>query len=123
MTIARATTPSALRKRIELRVAVLIELGRALEGASLRWGQMEASYKRSIAAELGIELVTKTAAEKRGHVLKRGAEPLGSIYFGAPISRHAPVYVLGVHTKPSKSAVAQPSPEPLFDDEDLDESW
>lgn len=49
---------------------------------------------RPVAAALGCTLVTKSGAEKRGYRIRRGAKPVGSMYFGSPISRFADVYVL-----------------------------
>ena len=55
-----------------------------------------------MAAEMGIVLVTITAAAKRGHKPKRGVVPVVLAYFGAPLQRYAGLFILHIQTRPEK---------------------
>lgn len=74
-----------------------------LNGNTFSWGDGQRTSWVPILREIGITLITKTQIQKRGLVLKRGAKPVGTAYFGAPIKRYADLYVLEVQcTKPKK---------------------
>lgn len=73
---------------------VAFQIVRALkEGKMFFWKGSE-NHLIDIAADMGLTLITESRAKKAGFVLKKGQQPVGSVYFGAPISREAEVYVL-----------------------------
>lgn len=91
----RDRSPSEIVRRLDCFLSVAIQLRRALKREKqFVWDGTEGEYNVQWAAEMGLTLVTKTQIEKRGYRLKRGAKPVGFRYFGAPISRRHPVYVL-----------------------------
>ncbi|MCG8595663.1 MAG: hypothetical protein MI785_15045 [Kiloniellales bacterium] len=92
--------PSSVVRRLERRKRVADEIMDGLQGRPFRWGDGTYSAKRPLLEELGVTLVTETRLRKIGRALKRGVRPVGSIYFPAPIQRHADVYVLECQTKP-----------------------
>lgn len=92
--------PSSVIRRLERRKRVAGEIIDGLQGRPFRWGDGTHSAKRPLLEELGVTLVTETRLRKIGRAVKRGARPVGSIYFPAPIQRHADVYVLECQTKP-----------------------
>ena len=99
------TSPAAFIDKYQRRCDLIAEVIEALEIARdavtvgpIYWGDGEYTSKRKLLDELGIKLVTKTALEKRGHRVKRGATPVGTVHFPAPIQRHCAVYILGVQT-------------------------
>ena len=73
-------------------VAGKIEAG--LQGSPFHWNMGEGDYCVEWAKMMGINLVTKTQITKLGYRLKKGVYPVGSRYFGAPISKSAMLYVL-----------------------------
>lgn len=87
-------TPSAFIAQLERRINVANEIIAGLRGSPFSWGGGETTSKSHILKELGITLVTKTRARKLGYELNKKAKPVGSVYFGAPISNYANVYVL-----------------------------
>ena len=87
-------TPSALARHLESRVAVLQAIIDGLRGKPFSWGSGEALSRKHILGEIGITLVTFTVLQKKGYKLNRGAKPVGTIYFDAPIQKRHPVYVL-----------------------------
>lgn len=102
---AKAARDAALKARpMESRAKVLaraeryrdvaFQIARALrEGKMFFWKGSE-NHLIGIAADMGLTLITESRARKAGYTLKKGQSPVGSIYFGAPISRDAEVYVL-----------------------------
>lgn len=50
--------------------------------------------------QAGVVLMTPTAMLRRGHEPKRGARPVGTAYFGAPIKQDGELYVWGLQTRP-----------------------
>ena len=80
------------------------EVRAGLAGSPFQWSESERKRNEPILAAAGVELLSQTAIEKRGHVLRRGARPVGTAYFGAPIQRYTPLYVLHVQTRPKSEA-------------------
>lgn len=87
--------------KVRAKMDVLTEVLAGLEGQRFDWGMAEAAHKAKVLREMGIELVTANGARKRGHVLKKGAMPVGKRYFGAPIQRSADVYIFDLQTRPA----------------------
>lgn len=92
--------PSSVVRRLKRRKRVADEIVDGLQGRPFRWGDGTYSGKRRLLEELGVTLATETRLRKIGRTVKRGARPVGSIYFPAPIQRQADVYVLECQTKP-----------------------
>lgn len=87
-------TRAKVKARAERYRAVAAEIERGLSGGkSFHWKGSE-NHLIQIAADMGLTIITQSRAEKAGFVLKRNQRPVGTIYFGAPISRIANVYVL-----------------------------
>ena len=93
------STPSSAILRIDSAVRYLKAVRDGLAGNPFNWRAVDAQHARPILQAFGIELVTITGARRMNHLLKRGAQPVGKIYFTAPISSHHDVYVVGVQTK------------------------
>lgn len=90
-------TPSVKAKELERRANVLQEVVNGLRGLPFSWGDGEATAKRNLLAELGLYLLTETAIKKQKMFMSKRTKPIGFIYFPAPISKHYPVYLKGVH--------------------------
>ena len=90
----RDHAPSEIVRRLDSLRAVAGAIQRGLKGTPFHWNGTEGDYNVMWAADLGLTLITKTQVEKRGYRLKRGARPVGSRYFGSPISKSASLYVL-----------------------------
>lgn len=85
---------AVVRARTERFANVAYQIHRALkEGKPFHWKGSE-SHLVDVAASMGLTIITRSRAEKAGYTLKRGQKPVGTIYFGAPISKTAAVYVL-----------------------------
>lgn len=100
-------TPSEMAAKLDRRAYVAEQIRDALLGRhkTFTWGDGQRRAWEPIARSMGATLLAKTAIERRGLRLKRGARPVGTIYYGAPISRFADVYVLECQTAP-KGAVS-----------------
>ncbi len=59
-------------------------------------------HARPVLESLGFTLVSRTYIEKHGWELKRNQNPVGQVYYTAPISRMVDVYVLEVQARPKK---------------------
>jgi hypothetical protein len=78
----------------------ITELELGLIGAKgFIWGETEGRSKMGWLSRLGFVLVSKSKLEKGGHELKKGAKPVGTTYYGAPIKRYTDLYLLNVQTK------------------------
>ncbi len=87
------------RSKLRVRRDLLVAICDALDnGKTLSWGSGERTSKSRVLRELGIELVTKTGARKRGLRIKRGATPVANGYFTAPLQVYADLYIVGVQT-------------------------
>lgn len=94
-------TPSALADYLERRTLLLTAIIEGIRGNPFEWGESERKIKiHQLENEFGIKLVSANAIKRAGHVLKSRANPIGKVYYGAPIQKYVDVYVLGVHTKP-----------------------
>jgi hypothetical protein len=86
-----------------------------LEGKPFAWGDGQRNAWISMLQEFNITLVTQTGLKKRGYRLKRGAKPVGSAYFGAPLQIHADLYVLQIQcvkVGELEQTESEPQPEP-----------
>lgn len=85
--------------RIAYCKGALEELLAGASGAKpFYWGETEGQSKMAWLARAGFVLVSKTKLEKGGHQLKKGAKPVGRVYYGAPLKVKADLYLLGVQT-------------------------
>lgn len=87
------------------RFGILRLVARRLAGETTvpEWSEGErVTYSRMLRG-LGLHLITATAAAKQGLRIKRGAQPIATGYFGAPIQRHAELYVLELQCRPAKT--------------------
>lgn len=90
-------SPSHVIKRLNTQIMLaqgIIDNLQGGENGNMSWsnGGMK-NYVRML-REMGITLVTKTQAKKMGYRMKRGAQPVASGYFTAPISQQCDLYVL-----------------------------
>jgi hypothetical protein len=90
----RSRSPSEIVNRLQSMQWVATQVINGLHGAPFHWNGTEGDYNVAWAAQMGLHLVTETQIKKRGYRLKKGARPVGSRSFGAPISRQALLYVL-----------------------------
>lgn len=88
------TSPGEIRERCRsyAHVARLIDEG--LGGDPFHWGLGEAQAYCAKAEDMGLTLVTKNQIARLGYRLRRGVKPVGTRYFGAPISNTGSLYVL-----------------------------
>ncbi|MBI5162906.1 MAG: hypothetical protein HY985_03285 [Magnetospirillum sp.] len=96
----RVNGPAIDKVKAKMHVLAVVLAG--LEGRRFDWGMAEADNKTKALRGMGIELVTANGARKRGHVVKKGADPVGKRYFGAPIQRSADLYILDLQTRSAK---------------------
>jgi hypothetical protein len=87
-------TPSQTKKDLERFIAVATAIKDGLDGTPFSWRGVDAQYNLPVARAMQITLITKSRAAKLGFALKRNAQPVGKMYFSAPISKYADVYVL-----------------------------
>lgn len=88
------------RPKLERRLVLLTQINAALNnGRRLGWGQGERISKTRMLADIGIHLVSRTAAKKRGHRVKQRQKPVVVAYFGAPIQRYTDLFILGIQTR------------------------
>lgn len=90
----RVKSPGEVSGRLATHIYVINRIIEGLHGRPFNWGAGEREAYTKIAAAVGITLVTKTAAARRGYSLKRGARPVGCGYWGAPLKKHADLYIL-----------------------------
>jgi hypothetical protein len=90
----RDHSPSEIARRLDCYRSVAAQIQRGLGGEPFVWDGTEGEYNVQWAADMGLTLTTETQVKKRGYRLKRGARPVGSRYFTAPISRQRKLYVL-----------------------------
>lgn len=92
------TSQKVILERIDNRLARLREAAAqvkaGLRGEPFIWDGFQSDMYVPYAAQLGVTLVTLTQIKQRGYRLKRGAAPVGSRSFGAPIQQWAALYVL-----------------------------
>ena len=95
---------------VKLRARVTESLDMVLAGLAgkpFQWSAGEFDRRAHEVNLLGVRLKTKTQIELNGHVLKRGAQPVGKAYFEAPICKWRGVYVFGVQTRAEKARGAE----------------
>jgi len=90
----RNHSPSEIKRRLDCFRSVAAQIQAGLDGKPFHWNGTEGDYNAMWAEGMGLHLVTETQIKKRGYRLKKGAKPVGSRYFGAPISKRAALYVL-----------------------------
>lgn len=90
----RDHSPSEIKARLDRYRDVAREILAGLDGKPFYWQGTEGKYNVWWAEDMGLTLVTETQVKKRGYRLKKGAQPVGSRYFTAPISRQAYLYIL-----------------------------
>jgi hypothetical protein len=89
------------RGKLKVRAELLAEIWRALQYRdTLVWGSGKRVTYTRLLREMGVELVTKTAAKRRGHEIRRRQHPIALAYFNAPIQRTAELYIVGIQTRP-----------------------
>lgn len=87
-------SPSVMKSKILRNIDLLQEVLDGLEGKPFSWGSTGSQYWVPRLAGMGITLVTKNRIKRLGCRLKRGAQPVGSVYFNSPISNQCDLYVL-----------------------------
>lgn len=87
-------SPSEIKDKLASWSHVANQIINGLSGKPFSWCGGEFDAYKPKAQQMGITLVTKTQVEKLGYRLKKNAEPVGTGYFKAPISRSANLYVL-----------------------------
>ena len=90
----KPVAPSAVLRRIESLRHVAMQIANGLEGQPFQWGAGQREAWTPLAKQLGLTLVTRSHADRLGYAIKRGAKPVGSAYFRAPLKRTAQLYVL-----------------------------
>lgn len=94
------------KKRIEQLHSLTGMVLKGLNGNPFNWGDTQRKSWIPILKKIDITLVTKTQIEKQGLILKRGAKPVGTAYFGSPIKKYADLYVLEIQcTQPKLKSV------------------
>lgn len=99
--VPRPLAPSEQIARLQGYCIAAGEVIHGLQGAPFHWRGVDGQHNLPRLADMGVTLVSKSHAERLGYRLKRDAQPVGSRYFGAPISRQADVYVLECQCVPA----------------------
>lgn len=102
-------TIGSVKKRVASLRRWLEVLEDGLNGKPHSLGDGEGGYFQKYVAGLGMELVSLTAATKRGLVLRRGVKPICSRYYPRPISAHHPLYLIE-QFKPKESSATHTQP-------------
>lgn len=104
-------TVAQARRREERLTELRRDLDLALRtGKPLTWSAAQRRPWTRLLAENGIDLLSATQLGKRKLRLHPGAKPAVIAYFGAPIQRWTPLFIVGRQTEP-------PAPAPLFQEE------
>lgn len=93
--------PQESRAVVKARAQRFQEVARVIERGlrtddqyrTFHWKGSE-NHLVQVAEQMGFTLVTESRAKKVGYVLKKGQKPVGVVYYEAPISKDAAVYVL-----------------------------
>lgn len=92
------------RGKLKVRAELLAEIWRALQFRdTLVWGAGQRVTYTRLLREMGVELVTRTAAKRMGHEIRRRQHPIALGYFVAPIQRNAELCIVGIQTRPVKA--------------------
>lgn len=62
---------------------------------------------------MGVHLVSRRRLGLEGHVLKAGAKPVMEAWYGSPIRKWVPLYVMGLQTRPKGKAKPPRDPKQL----------
>lgn len=88
------------RSQLVRLAQLLTELAAALVNKQpLRWGEGNRLQWTRLLRKAGVVLLTRTQLRRQRHEPKRGASAVVLGYFGAPIQRHAELYILDVQTR------------------------
>lgn len=91
---------SEIKRSLQSKQRWINEVLAALDGDTVRWAMESRKQATATLAAFGLTICTKTWAEKRGYTLKPKAKPIGTGYFGAPISNDGTLYILECHFTP-----------------------
>ena len=94
----RAYSPGDIIHRLDRFCDVARQIQSGLAGNAFVWNGTEGDYNVGWAEQMGLHLVTRTWLDKHNYRLKRGAKPVGSRYYSAPISGQRALYVLECQT-------------------------
>ena len=100
------TTADRLIGKLRLRKAAIEDVIAGLDGQRFSWGNTQWNNYKATLQAAGVTLLTRSRLKKKGLRLKRGAQPVGQIYFPAPIARYAEVYVAECQAVPTQKEVA-----------------
>lgn len=103
-TRAARALPITSKAMLGNRIWLLQLVQRRLDGKTTApdWSEgLRVTYTRMLRG-LGLTLITSTAATKRGLRVKRGAQPIATGYFGAPIQRQADLFIAELQCSPVK---------------------
>jgi hypothetical protein len=70
------------------------EIVSGLGGKPFSWRAVDHQHARPVLRAMQVHLVSKSRLERSGFMLKRNAQPVGEIYYTAPVSKRIQVYVL-----------------------------
>ena len=112
----RDHSPSEIIRRLDCYRSVAIQIQAGLKGKPFQWNGTEGEYNVMWAEDLGLHLVSATWIEKHGYRLKRGTKPVGSRYYGAPISRFVSLFVLECQAVKRDIAEAKQGPTARTDE-------
>lgn len=88
------------RSQLARLAQLLTDLAAALVNRQpLRWGEGNRLQWTRLLRRAGVVLLTRTQLRRQRHEPKRGAAAVVLGYFGAPIQRHAELYILDVQTR------------------------
>lgn len=90
----RPLAPNEVITRLERHILVASQLKAGLRGKPFQWRQVDDQHGTPVVRAMGLTLATKTALKRRGYRPRRGAQPVGEVYYGAPISDYGQVYVM-----------------------------
>lgn len=75
------------------------DLWRGLNGTPFTWYSNDRRARLPLLTAIGLTLATRTQIRRMGLELKPRARPVGTVYFNAPISRLADVYIVECQCK------------------------
>jgi hypothetical protein len=105
------TTFSGVMKKVDSLKRWLTTLEDGLRGKHHVLGAGEGDYFQKYVKTIGLELLTITAAHKRGLELRKGAKPICSRYYPRPISSYHHLYLLEQFKRIQKKA-SSPTEKP-----------
>lgn len=69
------------------------DVSQGLHGNPFTWRECDQALIGML-EDMGVHLISITKAIKLGYVLKQRQQPVGKVYYGAPLSRYADLYIL-----------------------------